>query len=84
MKRIVIKFSISRLIFNKLSDIQLKHYKKLANLMIEKRIQDGIHNNPNKITTNSTDTTLSNNDIKVFKYGLKYGAVIRPKESGMK
>ena len=52
--------------------------------MVEKRIQDGIHNNPNKITTNSTDTTLSNNDIKVFKYGLKYGAVIRPKESGMK
>ena len=83
MKRTLIKFSITRLISNKLSAEQLKHDKKLANLITEKRIQDGIHNNPNEVVTNLTDTTLSNYEIEILKYGLKHGVAIRPRDSEM-
>ena len=54
MKRILIKSSINLLISNKLTKVQLRHDQKLSNLIIEKRIQDGIHSNPNEVT----DTTL--------------------------
>ena len=83
MKRTLIKFSINCLISNKLSVVQLRHDKKLANLIIGKRIQDGVHNNPNGVITNLTDTILSNYVIEILKYGLKHGVLIRPKESEM-
>ena len=35
------------------------------------RIQDGIHNNLNEVITKPPNTTLSNNDIEILKYGLK-------------
>ena len=79
MKRTLIKPSIHCLISNKLSIFQLRHDKKLANLIIEKRIQDGVHNNPNKVIANLTDITLSNYEIEILKYGLKHGVAIRPK-----
>ena len=50
---------------------------------MEKRIQEGIHNNPNDLITNLTNVTLSNNEIEILKYGLKHGLAIRPKESEM-
>ena len=48
---------------------------------MEKRIQEGIHNNPNNLIANLTNITLSNNEIKILKYGLKHCLAIRPKES---
>ena len=57
--------------------------KKLANLIIEKLIQDGIHNNPNKVITNLTDNILSHYEIEILKYSLKHDAAIRPKGSEM-
>ena len=50
---------------------------------MEKRIQAGIHNNPNDLITNLTNVTLLNSKIEIFKYGLKHGLATRPKESEM-
>ena len=63
--------------------MKLRHDSKLANLINEKRIQDGIHNNPNEIIINLTDTTLSNYETEILKYGLTHGNAIRPKKSEM-
>ena len=60
MKRTLIKFSINQLISNKLRLFQLRYDKKLAILIIEKRIQDDIHNNLNEVITNLTAANLSN------------------------
>ena len=57
--------------------------KKLANLIIEKLIQDGIHNNPNEVITNLTDNILSHYEIEILKYGLKHAVAIIPKGSEM-
>ena len=81
MKRTLINSSINCLISNKLSVVQLRHDKKLAHLIIEKRIQYGIRKNPNEVITNITDTTLSNYETETIKYSLKHGVAIRPKES---
>ena len=83
MKRSLMKFSINHLISNKLVEIQIRHGRKLNNLIMEKRIQEGIHNNPNNLITNLTNVTLSNNKIEILKYGLKDSLAIRPKESEM-
>ena len=50
---------------------------------MEKRIQEGVHNNPNDLITNLTNVILSNNKIEILKYGLKHDLAIRPKESEM-
>ena len=50
---------------------------------MEKRIQEGMHSNPNNLITNLTNVTLLNNKIKILKYGLKHGIAIGPKESEM-
>ena len=80
MKPSLIKFSINHLISNKLVEIQIR---KLNNLIMEKRIQEGIHNNANNLITNLTNVTLSDNKIEILKYELKHGLAIRPKESEM-
>ena len=42
MKRSLIKFSINRLLSNKLVAIQIRHDRKFNNLIMEKQIQEGI------------------------------------------
>ena len=42
MKRSLIKFSINRLLSNKLVEIQIRHDRKFNNLIMEKQIQEGI------------------------------------------
>ena len=83
MKRSLIKFSINRLLSNKLVEIQIRHDRKFSNLIMEKRIQEGIHNNPNDLITNLTNVTLSNNEIEILKYRVKHGLAIRPTELEM-
>ena len=83
MKRFLIKFSINRLISNKLVEIQIRHKKKFNNLIMEKLIQEAIHNNPKDLITNLTKVTLLNNEIEILKHGLKHGLVIRPEELEM-
>ena len=84
IKRTLIKFSINRLKSIILNEVQLRHHKKLANLIIENTIPDGIHINPNEVITSLTDTTISDYESKIFKYDLKHDVLIRPKESEMK
>ena len=57
--------------------------KRYPTKLIEKRLQDGIHQNPSKIITNLTNIDLSNEKITVLELGLKYGVLIQPKEPGM-
>ena len=54
MKHSLIKFSINRLLSNKLAEIQIRYDRKFNNLIMEKQIQEGIHNNPNDLITNLT------------------------------
>ena len=82
MKQSLIKFSINRLTSNKLVEIKVRHDRKFNNFIMEKRIQEGVHNNPNDLT-NLTNVILSNNKIEILKYGLKHDLAIRPKESEM-
>ena len=85
MKRSLIKFLINRLISNKLMEIRMRHERKFNNLVMEKRIQEGISNNPKDLITNlTTNVTLSNNEIKILKYGLKHGVATPPRESEMR
>ena len=72
MKRFLMKFSINRLLSNKLVEIQIRHDRKFNNLIMEKRIQEGIHNNSNDLITNVTNVTLSNNEIEILMYGLNH------------
>ena len=81
MKRSLIKFLINCLLSNKLVEIQIRHERKFNNLIMEKRIQECIHKNPNDLITNFTNIiTLPNNEIESFNYGLKHDLAIRPKE----
>ena len=47
---------------------------------MEKRIQEGIHNNFKNLITKLTNVTLSSSKIK---YGLKHGLAVRPNKSDM-
>ena len=60
-----------------------RHQKKLYNLVINKRINDGIRKNPNQTITNLSDIELNDDEIAVLKFGLKHGLLIRPKENEM-
>ena len=83
MKQSLIKYSINHLLSNKVKEIQLRHGRTFNNLIIEKIIQEGIHNNPNELITNLTNAILSNHEIEILKYGLKHGVAVLPKQSEM-
>ena len=78
-----ILFSINRLQSTKTHLIELQHQKKHDNLIIEKRLCDCTQRNPNKIITNLTNITLTQDEISVLELGLKHGALLRPKETEM-
>ena len=60
---------------------KLRHQKKLDSLVINKRINEGIHQNPNRIITNLSDIQLNDNEIILLKLGSELGILIRPKKS---
>ena len=60
-----------------------RHQKKLENLVINKRINDGIRKNPNQTITDLSDIELNNDEIAVLKLNLKHGLLIRLKENEM-
>ena len=65
------------------SIIEKHHQKKYDNLLIEKCLQDGIQQNPNKIITNLTNINPSNDEISGLELGLKHGVLMWPKEPEM-
>ena len=83
LKYYSILFSINRLQSKKTHLIELRHQKKHDNLIIEKRLCDCTQRNPNKIITNLTNITLTQDEISVLELGLKHGVLPRPKEPEM-
>ena len=52
-------------------------------MIIEKRLCGCTQRNPNKIITNLTNITLTQDEISVLELGLKHGVLLRPKETKM-
>ena len=77
----MILFSVKRLQSNRCKIVLARHEKKLDALVINKRIHDGVNNNPNSIITNLSNAELNEDEICVLKVELKHGLLIRPRES---
>ena len=73
MKGQIILFSINRMQSKHCHYIKEKHQKKLDANIVNKTIRDGIKKNPNSIITNLTHMELTESELSVVKYGLKYG-----------
>ena len=43
-------------------------------------MKDGLHNNPNDLTTNLTGRILSDIEVEILKCGLKHRIATRPSE----
>ena len=71
MKYYSIICSLNHLWNSKTSIIEKLHQRKYDNLLIEKRLQDGIQQNPNKIITNFTNINVSNDEISVLELGFE-------------
>ena len=52
-------------------------------MIIEKRFCDCTQRNPNKIITNLSNITFTQDEISVLELGLKHGVLLRPKEPEM-
>ena len=59
------------------------HNKKLDALIFEKKMKDGLHNNPNDLITNLTGRILLDVEVEILKCGLKHGIATRPSEPEM-
>ena len=76
----LIKYSSNRHIENLMNKIKKQHSKKLDALIFEKKMKDGLHNNPNDLTTNLTGRILSDIEVEILKCGLKHRIATRPSE----
>ena len=56
---------------------------KLDTLIFEKKMEDGLHNNPNDLITNLTSRVISDIEVEILKCGLKHGIATRPNEPEM-
>ena len=56
---------------------------KLDTLIFEKKMEDGLHNNPNDLITNLTSRVISDIQVEILKCGLKHGIATRPNEPEM-
>ena len=61
--------------------IKKRHSKKLDALILEKKMRDGLYNNPNDLTINLTSRILSDDDAETLKCGLKHEIATRPIEN---
>ena len=62
-----ILFSVNRLQSKKTHFIELQHQKKHDNLITEEGLYDYTQRNPNKIITNLTNFTLTQNEISLLE-----------------
>ena len=83
MKYHLIDYSVNKLQEKQTKVIKVRHSKKFDALLVNKCIQDGIHNNPNKLITNLTNTDLTDEEVSILNFGLKHGLLLRPKENEM-
>ena len=71
MKYQIIKFSINRLLDHEATKITKRHQRKLDALIINKRIHDGVKENPNDLITNLAGVELTPDEIDVLKLGIR-------------
>ena len=83
MKYHLINYSVNKLEEKQTKVIKDRHLKKFDALLVNKCIQDGIRNNPNKLITNLTNTDLTDEEVLILHFGLKHGLLLRPKEPEM-
>ena len=83
MKYHLIDYSVNKLQEKQTKVIKVRHSKKFDALLVNKCIQDGIHNNPNKLITNLMNTDLTDEEVSILNFGLKHGLLLRPKENEM-
>ena len=81
LKLQLIKHSINRHIENVMNNTTKQHSKKLDALIFEKKMKDGLHNNPNDLITNLTKRIRSDVAVEILKCGLKHGMATRPSET---
>lgn len=79
MKHHSIISSLNCLQNTKTSVIEERHQMKYDDLIMENRIRDGIHQNPNKMITNLINIGLSNDEISVLELYLKHDVLIQLK-----
>ena len=83
MKYHIINYSVNKLQEKQTKVIKDCHLKKFDALLVNKCIQDGIHNNLNLLITNLTNTDLTDEEVSIPNFGLKHGLLLCPKEPGM-
>ena len=66
-----------------MNKIDKRHSKKIDALIFEKKMKDGLHNNPNDLISNLTDRILLDVEVEILKCGLKHGIATRPSEPEM-
>ena len=69
MKATLVIYSIKQQQNKLCKKMKERHQKKLDNLKINKRVNDGKWKNPNQIITNLSDTELNDEEIAVLKLG---------------
>ena len=83
MKYHLINYSVNKLQEKQPKVIKDRHLKKIDALLVNKCIQDGIHNNQNKLITNVTNIDLTDEEVSILNLGLKHGLLLHPKEPEM-
>ena len=69
MKATLVIYSIKQQQNKLCKKMKERHQKKLDNLKINKRVNDGKWKNPNQIITNLSDIELNDEEIAVLKLG---------------
>ena len=82
-KSIILRISINRSVLKDEKKIIKRHRKKLDSLIKEKNKENNIHENPNPVVTNLSSHDLSNEELRILKFGLKHGLATRPNESNI-
>ena len=82
-KSIILRISINRSVLKDEKKIIKRHGKKLDSLIKEKNKENNIHENPNHFVTNLSSHDLSNEELGILKFELKYGLATRPNESNI-
>ena len=72
MKGDLVIYSIKRKQNKLCVKAKIRHTKGNDNLIINKRINKGIRKNPNKSISNLSDIELTDSEISILNFGLKY------------
>lgn len=83
MKYHLISYHVKSLKEKLIKVIKDHHLKKCNALLVNKCVQDGIHNKPNNLTKNSANFDLTDQEVEILNFGLIDFILLRLKESQM-